>query len=181
MEGDCISALCDEGRCVGHRACTSAPAIRPAISPVCSGMLGLFHIQPLETEPLVTSSPDALLFLLLLFLLPLFLLPPFLFLLLFLRGRLRFRLLELRRRRRLSRDRRRSALLLAFGRRRRLRARSGLVPAWLGLAGCRTSGFRTVIRLRRRAVIARRWLSWVIRLGTSRLRLIVWLTWPVIR
>jgi hypothetical protein len=69
----------------------------------------------------------------------------------------------------------------APGRRRRLRARSGLVPARLGLTGRRTSGFGTVIRLRRWAVIARWWLSRVIRLGTSRLRPIVWLTWPVNR
>src|ERR1019366_6926945 len=111
----------------------------------------LFHIQPLEAEPLLTWR------------LLLFLLPPFLFLL-FLRRRLRFRLLALSRRRRLSRYRRRSVLLLALRRRRRLRPRSRLVPVWLGLARYRTSGFGTAIRLwRRRAVIARRWLSRTIR------------------
>ena len=83
----------------------------------------------------------------------------FLFLLLF-RGCLWFRLLVLRRRRRLRRcrSRRRRALLLALGRHGRLRPQSGLAPARLGLTGCRTSGFGTVIRswlfrlCRRRAI-----------------------------
>jgi hypothetical protein len=120
-----------------------------------------FQIQPLEAEPLLAWR------------LLLFLLPPFLFVL-FLRRRLCFRLLPLSWRRRLSRYWRRSALLLALRRQRRLRPRSRLVPVWLGLAGYRTSGFGTVIRLwRRPAVIARRWLSRMIRLGTSRVRLIV--------
>lgn len=111
----------------------------------------------------------------------LFRLPPFL-LLLFLRRRFHFRLLALSRRRRLSRYRRRSALLLALGPRKRLRSRSGLVPVWLGLTAYWTSGFGTVIRgWHRRAVIARRWLSRTIRLGTSHVGTIVRLIRLVIR
>src|SRR5208337_3706642 len=71
---------------------------------------------------------------------------PFLLLLL-LSGRLRLRLLVRGWRSRLRRSRRR-ALLLPLGRRRRLRPRNWLVPVRLGLTGCRTSGFGTVIRLR---------------------------------
>jgi hypothetical protein len=69
-----------------------------------------------------------------------------------------------------------------LGPRRRLRPRSGLIPVRIGLVGCRTMGFGTVIWLcRRGAVIARRWLSWMIHLGTSRVRLIFWLIRPVFR
>jgi hypothetical protein len=43
-----------EGRCIGALAAT-ARLIRFGVL----GMLVLFHIQPLETEPLLTSSSDA--------------------------------------------------------------------------------------------------------------------------
>src|SRR6202790_4797758 len=132
-----------------------------------SGCPVVFTSFLLESEPLITWR------------LLLFALLPFLFLLL-LRGRLR----ALRRRRRPSRcggrrcrssrcGRRRTLLLLALLRRRRLRpwSRSWLVPVGLG----------TIVRLRRRRrAIACRWLR-TIRLGTSRLRLIVLRSRPVIR
>ena len=132
-----------------------------------SGCPVVFTSFLLESEPLITWR------------LLLFALLPFLFLLL-LRGRLR----ALRRRRRPSRcgwrrcrssrcGRRRTLLLLALLRRRRLRpwSRSWLVPVGLG----------TIVRLRRRRrAIARRWLR-TTRLGTWRLRLVVLRSRPVIR
>ena len=89
--------------------------------------------MPVKSWPLINSPLRAR---------RLFLLPLVLFLLLL------FGLgLRALRRRRGPGLRWRRALLLALARRSCLRPRSRLVPVWLGLPGCRTSGFGTVIRL----------------------------------